>query len=78
MNTPQKFRLTEGGKTCNPKDLKPSEKILILGLKIAEHECPDGVEKSELQQATGLVGNSFDRAWTCMLKNKLVERKPKR
>lgn len=74
MNTPQKYKITRTGKAWSMEGLRPSEKVILLGLRIAAHERPGGVQKAELQAAVGLPESSFERGWTYALKNGLVER----
>ena len=75
MNTPQRYSVTETGRKWLMAGLKPSEKVLLLALRIARHEKPKGVKRDELREATGLPESSFDRAWTYMLRHELVERR---
>lgn len=77
MNTPQLYAITDAGKAWEMQGLKPSEKVLLLALRIAGHEKPDGVKREELRTVTGLPETSFDRAWTRMLQNDLVRRLPR-
>ena len=72
MNTPRRYKLTNTGKTWSMENTRPSEKILLLALRLAEHEKPEGVTRDELKAATGLPKNSFNRAWSYLLENKLI------
>jgi hypothetical protein len=76
MNTPQLYAITDTGKAWVMKGLKPSERVMLLALRIAAYEKPKGVKRDELRAATGLPESSFDRAWTRMLKDELVRRLP--
>lgn len=74
MNTPKMYVVTEAGKQWAMKGMRPSEKVLLLALRIAVYEKPDGVKRDELRVATGLPDTSFDRAWSRLLADKLVAR----
>lgn len=74
MNTPQLYAITDTGKQWEMKGMRPSEKVLLLALRIAAHEKPEGVKRDELRAATALPESSFDRAWTRMLEHELVTR----
>ncbi|MBB5366474.1 hypothetical protein [Deinococcus humi] len=76
MKKPYKYKVTASGKTQDLKGLLPSVKILLLALKIAEHEQPEGVERGELQESTKIAKNSFDRGWSYLIQHKHVERQP--
>lgn len=54
--------------------LTPSEKVILLALKIADHERPEGIERKELRTAAGLPEKSFNRAWALVTREKLAER----
>ena len=74
MNIPQKYRITDKGQHQPMKGLKPTVKVLLLALKIAEYERPGGVQRGELQAATALPEASFDRSWSYLLQEELVTR----
>lgn len=52
--------------------LRPSERILLLALRLAEYEKPEGITRDELRTATGLPKNSFNRAWAFLLEHNLI------
>lgn len=74
MNTASAYKLTDAGKTWPMQGVRPSAKVMLLALQIAEYERPQGVKREELRTATGLPDSSFDRAWAYMTANKLVQR----
>lgn len=74
MNTPKMYVVTDAGKQWALKGMRPSEKVLLLALRIAVYERPQGIRRDELRAATGLPDNSFDRAWSRLLADKLVMR----
>ena len=72
MNTARRYKLTEHGKTWEMENLRPSERILLLALRLAEYEKPHGITRDELKAATGLPKNSFNRAWSYLLEHQLI------
>lgn len=51
---------------------RPTERMILLALRLAKHERPEGITKEELREEVGGSRNAFDSAWTKLLRDGLV------
>ena len=54
------------------KRFSPSERLILLYLRIAHAEQHQGVTRREIVEATGMGERSFERAWKRLLAENLV------
>ncbi|MCY1703439.1 hypothetical protein [Deinococcus sp. SL84] len=51
---------------------RPTERMILLALRLAHYERPDGITKEQLREEVGGSRNAFDSAWTTLTKAGLV------
>lgn len=53
-------------------EYRPSERLIMAMLRLAEYERPEGLTKEELRELTGASRNAFDKAWAQLLRQNIV------
>lgn len=68
----QRYTARQMVQNADMSKYRPTERMILLALRLAQYERPDGMTKEELREQVGGSRNAFDSAWSTLLAAGLV------